>query len=262
MPHLDRCPPMLASLSEVHITSSAVTTVSVLPRLTHGLVIYQYCLREFQRPRQNQSHHAKAVSTIRPMPTVIVGCARINHGTRIARPCMHQDCHPGPLTQIVAEASNGSSNATTPLLSTPWTKIMSSAKWHVNAILHNSSSCEHHCVVGLLPCSVKSSSLWFQTSCRASPLASLSLPSSQGGGPSLMLLFDIQTPLTVGAVRSQSHRHHLWPFVIGPHGVFVNSFRPAPNLERSFARVSHSRPLLVPLPSKRRSQRRWIPGRR
>ena len=213
MPHLDRCPPILASLSEIHITSSAVTTVSVLPRLTHGLVIYQYCLREFQRRRQNQSHHAKSVSTIRPMPTVIVS-SEIAQGGHACIKIVTGVHSPKLLLKPPTEAA-------TPLLRCSplhGQKITSSGKWHVNAILHNSSSCEHHCVVGLLPWSVKSSSLWFQTSCRASPLASLSLPSSQGGGTSLILLFDIQTLLTVEAARSKSHRHHPWPFVIGPHG--------------------------------------------
>ena len=69
------------------------------------------------------------------------------------------------------------------------------------------------------PCSVKSSSIWFQAFCCSFSIASLSLPSSHGRGTSVMLVFDIQTPLTVGARRSKSHRHHLWPFVIGPRSV-------------------------------------------
>ena len=67
------------------------------------------------------------------------------------------------------------------------------------------------------PYSVKSSSIWFQALCCSFSVASLSLPSSHGGGTSFMLVFDIQ--LTVGARRSQSHRHHPWPFVIGPRSV-------------------------------------------
>ena len=68
-----------------------------------------------------------------------------------------------------------------------------------------------------VPYSVKSSSIWFQALCCSFSVTSLSLPSSHGGGTSFMLVFDIQ--LTVGARRSQSHRHHPWPFVIGPRSV-------------------------------------------
>ena len=69
------------------------------------------------------------------------------------------------------------------------------------------------------PCSVESSSIWFQALCCSFSVASLSLSSSHGGGTSVMLVFDIQTPLTVGARRSKSHRRHPWPFVIGPRSV-------------------------------------------
>ena len=67
--------------------------------------------------------------------------------------------------------------------------MTSSAKWHVSAVLHSSSSFTHCCIFGLLPLSVMSSSMWFQALCCSSSLASLS---SQGGGTSSMLVFDIR----------------------------------------------------------------------
>ena len=95
--------------------------------------------------------------------------------------------------------------------------ITSSAKWHVSAVLHCSSSFKTLLYLWAAPYSVKSSSIWFQALCCSFSVASLSLPSSHGGGTSFMLVFDIQ--LTVGARRSKSHRHHPWPFVIGPRSV-------------------------------------------
>ena len=58
-------------------------------------------------------------------------------------------------------------------------KITSSAKWHVSVVLHTSSF-RHCCILGLLPCSVKSLRPRFQALCSSS----FSSLSSQGGGTS------------------------------------------------------------------------------
>ena len=68
-------------------------------------------------------------------------------------------------------------------------KMTSSAKWHVSQVLHSPSSFRHCCIFGLLPWSVMSSSTWFQALCCSSSLSSLS---SQEGGASAMLVFDVQ----------------------------------------------------------------------
>ena len=102
------------------------------------------------------------------------------------------------------------------LLTTPWTYKSRPVRSDTSV-----PSCitpplsKHRCILGLLPCSVKSSSKWFQALCCSSSVVSLSLSSSEGGGTSFMLVFNIQTRLTVGAVRSTSHPHHPWPFVVG-----------------------------------------------
>ena len=73
------------------------------------------------------------------------------------------------------------------------TYMTSSAKWHVSAILHSSSSLRHCCIFGLLPWSVRRSSIWFQTLCCIHPrlwvpssLPSLSAPRVGNGGTSLI----------------------------------------------------------------------------
>ena len=55
-------------------------------------------------------------------------------------------------------------------------RVASSTKWHDNPALHKSSSCEHRCSAGLHACCVKSSRIWFHTSCSSSSFDPMSLP--------------------------------------------------------------------------------------
>ena len=83
--------------------------------------------------------------------------------------------------------------------------MTSSAKWHVSAVLHCSSSFRNCCIFGLLPWNVKSSSERFQASCCSPSLSSLS---SQGGAASAVLVFEVQM-LCIGMMMWTDRTHVL-----------------------------------------------------